>query len=152
MPGTNPKSKTSSEATDRSSGSLRKETLDCHSMSPDIRHTILSRIDPERVSVAIDAERLSTASNSSSMFLPLLPITSLDDKENTDQPKKENPKESRGEFVSSALRPPQGTSSSCAPNPELSSIVDNEKHDELASIVDNEKMMNKKKVSTKESP
>ena len=49
-------------------------------MSRDIRQTILSRIDPERVSVAIDVERLSTASDSSSMFLPFPPITSLDDK------------------------------------------------------------------------
>ena len=152
MPGTSPKSKISSKATDRSSGSLRKKTLDSHSMSRDIRQTILSRIDPERVSVAIDVEGLSTASDSSSMFLPFPPITSLDDRKNTNQQKKENPKKGLGEFASPAPRPSHCTASSSAPNRELASIVDNEKNDALASIVDNEKNDDQKKGVNEEEP
>ena len=121
-------------------------------MSRDIRQTILSRIDPERVSVAIDVGSLSTASESSSTFLPFPPITSLDDTKNTDQQKKENPKRGHGEFATLAPRPPHGTASSSAPNPELASIVDNEKNDVLASIVDNEKNDDKKKGVNEEEP
>ena len=87
--------------------------------------------------MAIDVESLFTASDSSSKFLPFPPITSLDDKKNSDQQKKESPKKSHGDFVSPAPRPPHGTASSSAPNPELASIVDNANNDELASIVDN---------------
>ena len=151
MPGTNPKSKTSPKATDRSSGSLRKKTLDSHSMSRDIRQTILSRIDPERVSVAIDVESLSTAPDSSSMFLPFPPITSLDDKKNTDQQKKEDPKKSHGEFVSPAPRPPHGTASSSAPNPELASIVDNEKNDDQKKGVNEEEPLNVDHLNSRSS-
>ena len=121
-------------------------------MSRDIRQTILPRIDPEQVSVAIDVESLSTASDFSCMFLPFPPITSLDDKKNTNQQKEGNPKKGLDEFASPAPRPLHGTASSSAPNSSWHQLLIIKQMMRYHPLLITKKMMIKKKVSTKKSP
>ena len=77
-------------------------------MARDLRQTILSRIDPDRVTVLIDVDTLSTTSGASSIPLPFPTLNPKDvQKKDVADPKKVVPKKKKHEaFASPAPRLP----------------------------------------------
>ena len=103
MPSKEPKSRTPSSATSRSSSGIKKNAFGSHGKFPSARNTILSLLDPERVSATTAVDSLSVgslASNSSSIplpFPPMEPISHVGYQKNDDNQKKDEvPKESDG--------------------------------------------------------
>ena len=103
MPSKEPKSRTPSSAISRSSSGIKKNAFGSHGKFPSARNTILSLLDPERVSATTAVDSLSVgslASNSSSIplpFPPMEPISHVGYQKNDDNQKKDEvPKESDG--------------------------------------------------------
>ena len=103
MPSKEPKSRTPSSATSRSSSGIKKNAVGSHGKFPSARNTIFSLLDPERVSATTAVDSLSVgslASNSSSIplpFPPMEPISHVGYQKNDDNQKKDEvPKENDG--------------------------------------------------------
>ena len=98
-------------------------------MARDLRQTILSRIDPDRVTVPIDVDTLSTASGTSSIPLPFPTLNPMDQqkKDVTHQKKAPTKKKDDEAFASPAPRPPTEPSVTPKGSMASSSIVDSEK-------------------------
>ena len=121
--------KASSKATSRSGGSIQKSSQSAGDMARDLRQTILSCIDPDRVTVPIDVDTLSTTSGASSMPLPFPTPNPMDQqkKDVAHQKKVVTKNKDDQAFASPAPRLPSEPSITPKGSMASSSLVDKEK-------------------------